>query len=61
MTSIVPTLMHDGETARRVARVLLKHIGPRSKDEAINILNSRIGVYTRNDSALQQEVDQYFN
>jgi len=61
MTSIVPTLMQDSETARRVARVLLKHIGPRNRDEAITILDSRIGVYIENNSALITEVDRYFN
>lgn len=60
MTSIVSTLLHDGETTRRVARVLLKHIGPKDRGEAHAILHSRIGVYTYDTSAIAQEIDSYF-
>lgn len=60
MTSIVSSLLHDAETTRRVARVLLKHVGPKDKAEALSILRSRIGVYTRDTSVISLEVDSYF-
>lgn len=60
MTSIVSSLLHDDETTRRVARVLLKHVGPKNKAEAMRILQSRIGVYTNDNSAIAKEVDSYF-
>ncbi|PHZ83314.1 hypothetical protein [Paremcibacter congregatus] len=61
MTCIVSTLLHDSETTRRVARVLLKHIGPKDRTEAYSILHSRIGVYTYDTGAITQEIDSYFN
>ena len=60
MTSIVSSLLHDAETTRRVARVLLRHVAPKNKAEAMNILHSRIGVYTSDKSAIIKEVDSYF-
>lgn len=60
MTSIISSLLDDAETTRRIARVLLKHVGPKNKAEAIRILNSRIGIYTNSNSAITREVDRYF-
>ncbi|WP_321391794.1 hypothetical protein [Emcibacter sp.] len=61
MESIVPELIHDPETARRIARVLLKHIRPRDKEEAREILKGRLGVYVAGKDSLDQEIDLYFN
>ncbi|WP_417317821.1 hypothetical protein [Emcibacter sp.] len=61
MESIVPELIHDPETARRIARVLLKHIRPRNRDEAREILEGRLGVYVTRKESLDQEIDSYFN
>jgi len=60
MTSIVSSLLQDTETTRRVARVLLRHVGPKDKAEAISILHSRIGIYSCDKSAIAKEVDNYF-
>lgn len=60
MTSIIPSLLNDDETTRRVSRVLLRHVGPKNKAEAMSILHSRIGIYTSDDSAITKEVDSYF-
>jgi len=61
MTSIISSLLSDAETTRRIARVLLKHVGPRNRTEAIKILHSRIGVYTNDNSVIAKEVDSYFS
>ncbi|MCF8473618.1 MAG: hypothetical protein K9G26_02895 [Emcibacter sp.] len=58
--STISTLLHDVETTRRVARVLLKHVGPQNKTEAMTILHSRIGAYVSDNNAFIKEIDQYF-
>ncbi len=60
MTSIIPSLLEDVATTRRIARVLLKHVRPKNKEEAISILNSRLGIYMNNNSAITNEVERYF-
>ncbi|WP_138379935.1 hypothetical protein [Luteithermobacter gelatinilyticus] len=60
MTSIIPHLLQDDEAASRVARVLLRHVRPRTKDEALHLLDSKLGVYLQDRTSLSKEVDQYF-
>lgn len=60
MKDVFPTLMRDPETTRRVARVLLKHIAPKDRADAIRILDSRIGVYSNHDKVIIREIEQYF-
>ena len=61
MHSIVPELIQDSETTQRIARVLLKHIRPKNKEEAREILKGRLGVYVTKKESLDQEIDRYFN
>ncbi len=60
MTGIISTLLHEPETTGRLARVLLKHVGPKDRDEAIDMLYKRIGVYACDRRAITREVDHYF-
>ncbi|NOZ42370.1 MAG: hypothetical protein GXP02_04290 [Alphaproteobacteria bacterium] len=60
MASIISTLLHDGETTRRVARVLLRHVGPKDKEEATRMLYRRIGIYACDNNAITTEVEHYF-
>ncbi|MFC7050458.1 hypothetical protein [Emcibacter nanhaiensis] len=61
MPSIVPELIQDTETTQRIARVLLKHIRPKNKEEAREILKGRLGVYVTKKENLDQEIERYFN
>lgn len=60
MTSVISTLLQDQDATRRVARVLLKHIGPKNREEATRMLHKRIGVYACDSKAITREVDHYF-
>jgi len=55
-----PLMQFDGEGVRRVARVLLNHVEPRDRREAVSLLCSRLGSYADEDHVLRYEVDRYF-
>lgn len=55
-----PLLDYDPEGVRRVARVLLRHVAPRNREEAHYILEGRLGVYAMADSVLRAEINRYF-
>lgn len=60
MAIFIPEFIHDKDTARRVARVMLKYTKPKTEEEAYRILDSRLGVYIRDYQSLSQEVEKYF-
>lgn len=55
-----PLLEYDSEGVRRVARVLLRHVRPQSRNEAHAVLDGRLGVYATNQAILRAEIDKYF-
>ena len=64
MKNIVATLLQDTQTTCRVTRILLRHTAPKNRQDALKILQSRIGVYgSQTDKTalgINQEIDQYF-
>jgi len=45
---------------RRVARTLLRHVKPGSRNEAYAVLDNRLGVYMVDRTPLRAEIDYYF-
>lgn len=60
MAIFIPEFFQDKDTARRVARVMLKYTKPKTQEEAYRILDSRLGVYIRDYQSLDREVEKYF-
>jgi len=60
MMNMIPVLVQDHLATQRVARVLLKHTQPETKEQAEKILNSRLGVYISDKSSLNAEIEKYF-
>mgnify|MGYP005843233307 CR=1 FL=1 len=55
-----PLMEYDSEGLRRVARVLLNHVGPRDREEAASLLTGHLGSYADREPMLHYEVDRYF-
>ena len=52
---------YDREGVRRVARVLLRHVRPRDRGTAYEVLDGRLGIYVKDRAAIRAEVDRYFD
>lgn len=57
-TKVIITLC---DATRRLARVLLKYADPKNKADAMNILHSRIGVYSVDNSVIKKVAESYFS
>jgi|GEM_PF-1492389 len=56
----LPELDYDAQGVRRVARTLLRHVKPGSRNEAYAVLDNRLGVYMVDRTPLRAEIDYYF-
>jgi hypothetical protein len=51
---------YDLGGVRRVAGVLLRHVRPRSRSEALTLLDEKLGVFIFDRTVLDAEVSRYF-
>lgn len=58
--TLAPHMGYDAEGISRVARTLLRHVRPDSRNIAIELLSSRLGSYVSDRNMLWNEIDHYF-